>query len=62
LEDGDASMLGDGPDGLKDGVASMLGDGAPKEEGVLLTGLAISGAKITFLFIGHDHKVTLCIL
>ena len=68
--DGDDSLLGDGPDFtlgdgpiLGDGPDFTLGDGVTKEEeGVLFTGNVISGAKITFLFIGHDHKVTLCIL
>ena len=61
FDDGDVFTLGDGPP-LGDGPDSLLGDGPPKEEGVLLTGLATCPAKITVLPIGHDHKVTLCIL
>ena len=59
FDDGDVFTLGDGPL-LGDGTDSLLGDGPPKEEGVLLTGTC--PAKITVLPIGHDHKVTLCIL
>lgn len=62
FDDGDVFTLGDGPL-LGDGAYSLLGAGPLKEEeGVLLTGLATCSAKITCLFIGHDHKVTLCIL